>query len=90
MTTIVNADPEKPHLAIQTGVGEVFGAPPGTTMYLVENATDPKSVVPLILVKVSKKGLVFRCGCMRKGCTRVLKCMKWEGHHAYTPGLGRG
>lgn len=75
-----------PHLALQTtqGGGSV-AIPPGALMYIVDgdgNGGDPNNILPVVLKSVSRRRIVFICGCQRPGCTRQFTFeAKWSGNH---------
>lgn len=75
--------PKEAHLALITGADEGIAIPVGAVMCIVENAAKlDGGVVPLILERVSKTRLTFRCACGQKGCTRRVRFQaKWEGSH---------
>lgn len=80
---LIGDAPTEPHLVLITGQDEGMAIPVGAAMCIVENVNNVNGgVVPLVLLKVSKTRLTFRCACMQKGCTRAVKFeAKWSGHH---------
>lgn len=80
---LIGDAPKEPHLVLMTGQDEGMAIPPGAVLCIVESALKVNGgVVPLILKKVSKTRLTFRCACMQKGCTREVKFeAKWLGAH---------
>lgn len=79
----IGEPPKDPHLGILTDEsGEATAIPPGALMYIIENPAKPDGVIPLILMKVSRKRLTFKCGCNKPDCTRMVKFEgKWTGFH---------
>lgn len=75
--------PKEPHLALITGVNEGMAIPVGAVICIVENPSKlAGGVIPLILERVSKTRLSFRCACGNKQCTRDVRFeAKWRGHH---------
>ena len=79
----IGEPPSEPHLGILTDEsGDVTAIPPGAILYLIENPAKYDGVIPLVLLKVSRKRLTMRCGCGKKGCSRQVKFeAKWTGTH---------
>lgn len=75
--------PSEPHLALVVDAnGDSIAIPPGAKLFIVENPEKPDGIVPVFLVKVSRKQLVVRCNCGRPKCTRVGKYKAtWTGFH---------
>jgi hypothetical protein len=73
-----------PHLALRMDQGAFLAVPPGAMLAIVENPERYDGVIPVILLKVSRKELVFRCGCGNGSCTRVGKFKAiWKGVHPH-------
>lgn len=79
------AAPKRPHLGLVIGEAaapETLAIPPGANMAIIIDPSKPDGVVPLVLIDVSIKSLVFRCGCGQADCTRVVTFKaKWTGFH---------
>jgi hypothetical protein len=64
--------PAQAHLAIMTDESGLWTAiPPGARMLIVEDPTRLDRIQPLILAKVTRTKLIFRCGCGEDTCTRI-------------------
>lgn len=74
-----------PHLAlIEDASGEAIMIPPGAMVVEIMDPTSASAVLPLILMKVSRKGWYFRCGCKKPGCDRFLRMRpEWGGRHIF-------
>jgi len=62
-------EPDVNHLALLCGDGEAIIIPPGATIFFNTGKASTDHV-PMILAKVEKKLLRFKCGCKRPTCTR--------------------
>ena len=71
--------PKEAHLALITSeAGDAIAFGRGNRLVLVDGHTK----VPLVLVKVSLKELVFRCACRSPGCTAIYTFRASRtGHH---------
>lgn len=79
--------PKGNHLALLTDAttGSAIAIPVGATMFLITNPDHVDGVIPMFLVKVDKRQIVFRCACGNPTCTRVLKYkLIVEGRHPPT------
>lgn len=77
--------PTKPHFTVLTDEsGLAMAIPPGATMFIVEDPTRMDKVFPLILLSVSRRRIVFACGCGNASCTRkyVYTLARGLGHHS--------
>lgn len=85
---LIGEAPKGAHLAVVTGAdGSAMAIPVGALMYVVLDPTRPDRVWPMELVKVTEKGLRFRCPCRKPNCTRVLRySLTAEGHHPPSAG----
>ena len=74
--------PNEPHLAVQMGSGKGFPLPVGTQMLIVIDPKSPLGMQPVLLVKVAKDQLTFRCTCNPK-CKQVIKMpfIRTGGHN---------
>lgn len=76
--------PNKPHLGIPMGGGEVMAVPIGAGFLIIEDPTNRSKILPMILTKVSRQKLSFKCACGRAECTRVFEYnldVTKLGHH---------
>lgn len=79
------AAPGAPHLAVYTDeTGAVLAIPPGARMLLVEDPRRMDSIHPLVLKKVSRRALVFLCGCGRCNREYTFRLDGVKGMHTQT------
>jgi len=62
--------PDKPHLAvtIDKDTGDLLAIPPGAVMHIITDPTKKDGVLPIVLLLVSPKRLVFGCACKSPSC----------------------
>lgn len=62
--------PNGPHLGLHTGnaTNDVIAIPKGSVMYIITDPTQKDGVLPVVLMSVSPKRIVFGCGCKGKSC----------------------
>jgi len=76
--------PKVAHLGVVTDEsGEVLALPPGAVFYIIEDATNPQKLFPMVLLRVNRKKLVFQCPCGKPECNRVYEytLSRGLGHH---------
>ena len=74
--------PGVPHLAVYTDTsGAVMAIPPGARMLIIEDPQKMDSVFPLVLKRVSRRAIVFLCGCGRCNREYVFRLVTVKGMH---------
>lgn len=76
--------PKGAHLAVVTDEsGELLAMPPGSIIYIVEDATNPEKIFPMALRSASRRKIAFECVCHDPNCSRTLTytLTSAAGHH---------
>lgn len=62
--------PTKPHLGVVTNkeTNDVLAIPPGAVMFIITNPKLKDGVLPVVLMSVSEKRIVFGCACKSPSC----------------------
>lgn len=72
MPKVTGEFPKGGFLMALYGVGKAMPLPRGATLFIVEDAEDDSTWVPVVIDKISRKKLTFRCACGKPSCTRVM------------------
>lgn len=75
--------PKVPHLALwDTENGGVLGIPVGSAMALIFDPAAQDGILPLILAKVTKRAIYWKCACGNATCTKTyVHTLSAKGHH---------
>lgn len=65
--------PKGPVLAIMRKDGQFMPLPMGTVMAVVGDVTNPATIYPLVLTKVSLKKLTLACACGDPSCSKIVE-----------------
>lgn len=74
--------PKDPCLVLLTGKGAGTILPIGANFIIIADPEKADRQIPVVLVKVTRDVLAFRCNCGEPSCTRVMEYrLKVKGHH---------